>query len=300
MKSEVKNEVSPEYIRGTYTEKSRGKSSKWKMHSFKNTENPIQKNTRVVKPMHAKNQQKYSRCGYDQSHETCPAIGKQCNSCGKSNHFSSCCRTKPKESQRSKKFQEVVTKDDTSDSDADIDIQRARLKLNVRKVKAGKDASNILLPVKNYGVELDIDPDTGADVDLFSKDDFQKIYKQRPEVEKLISVPKEAIRGLGGAKLGIICVLKGATLSNKTVKNIAKDIYVTENGIHNHPLLSEKTLLELGMVQYSADGRFAEHSVKKVDKASIKDSDDKRGGVQEKIVHIHKKLFEGIGRFKDP
>ena len=95
--------------------------------------------------------------------------------------------------------------------------------------------------------------------------------------------------------------MKGATLSNKTVKNIAKDIYVTENGIHNHPLLSEKTLLELGMVQYSADGRFAEHSVKKVDKASIKDSDDKRGGVQmEKIVHIHKKLFEGIGRFKDP
>ena len=204
MKSEVKNEVSPEYIRGTYTEKSRGKSSKRKMHSFKNTENPIQKNTRVVKPMHAKNQQKYSRCGYDQSHETCPAIGKQCNSCGKSNHFSSCCRTKTKESQRSKKFQKVVTKDDTSDTDADIDIQRARLKLNVRKVKAGKDASNILLPVKICGVELDIDPGTGADVDLFSKDDFQKIYKQRPEVEKLISVRKEAIRGLGGAKLGII------------------------------------------------------------------------------------------------
>ena len=144
----------------------------------------------------------------------------------------------------------------SSDSDEDIDIQGARLKLNVRKVNSGKDASNILLPVNVCGVELDIDPDTGADVDLISKDDFQKIYQQHPDVEKLISVPKEAIRALGGAKLGIICVLKGAKLSNKTVKNLVRDIYVTENGIHNHPLLSEKTLLELGMVQYSADGEF--------------------------------------------
>ena len=155
---------------------------------------------------------------------------------------------------RLKKYQKAITKDDTSDSDEDIDIQGAQLKLNVRKVNSGKDASNILLPVNVCGVELDIDPDTGADVDLISKDDFQKIYQQHPDVEKLISVPKEAIRALGGAKLGIICVLKGAKLSNKTVKNLVRDIYVTENGIHNHPLLSEKTLLELGMVQYSADG----------------------------------------------
>jgi hypothetical protein len=123
-------------------------------------------------------------------------------------------------------------------------------------VNSGKDASKILLPVNVCGVELDIDPDTVADVDLISKDDFQKIYQQHPDVEKLISVPKEAIRSLGIAKLGIICVLKGANLSNKTVKNLVRDIYVTEKGIHNHPLLSEKTLLELGMVQYSADGEF--------------------------------------------
>ena len=91
-------------------------------------------------------------------------------------------------------------------------------------MKAGKNASNILLPVNICGVELDIDPDTGADVDLISKDDFQKIYQQHPDVKKLISVPKEAIRALGGAKLGIICVLKGAKLSNKTVKNLVRDI----------------------------------------------------------------------------
>ena len=41
---------------------------------------------------------------------------------------------------------------------------------------------------------------------------------------------------------------------------------MTENGIHGYPLLSEKTLQELGMVQYSADGKFAEQSVKKIEK----------------------------------
>ena len=140
---------------------------------------------------------------------------------------------------------------------------------------------------------------------MISKDNFQKIYQQRPDVEKLISVPKEAIRALGGAKLGIICVLKDATLSNKTVKNIVRDIYVTENGIHNHPLLSEKTLLDLGMVQYIADGEFAEQSVKKINKVdsdkSVQDSSEKTGIAQMgKIVSTYKKSFEGIGRFKDP
>lgn len=80
---------------------------------------------------------------------------------------------------------------------------------------------------------------------------------------------------------------------------------MTENGIHNHPLLSEKTLLDLGMVQYSADGEFEEESVKKINKVardkSMQDSSEKTGiAHMEKIVSTYKKLFEGIGRFKDP
>ena len=77
---------------------------------------------------------------------------------------------------------------------------------------------------------------------------------------------------------------------------------MTENGIYNHPLLSEKTLLDLGMVQYSAE--FAEESVKKINKVasdkSMQDSSEKTGiAHMEKIVSTYKKLLEGIGRFKD-
>ena len=80
---------------------------------------------------------------------------------------------------------------------------------------------------------------------------------------------------------------------------------MTENGIHGYPLLSEKTLQELGMVQYSADGKFAEQSVKKIEKTecvgTMQDSSEKSETAKmEKMVSTHKKLFEGIGRFKDP
>ena len=202
-----------------------------------------------------------------------------------------------------------VNQDYSSESSgSDIDIQGARKKLNVRKINKGKDTSNILLPVTICGVELEVDPDTGADVDIISKDDFQKIYNKRPEVADLISVPKEAIRALCGAKLGIIRVLKGASFSNKTVKNLRKDLYVIENGIHTHPLLSEKTLIDLGMVQYSVDGKFAsEGRVLKTEKTNeisnqTEDSSDEKRGREEmeKIISTHKELFTGIGKLKDP
>ena len=48
MKSEIKNEVSSEYIRATYTGKPCTKSSKQKIYLFKNTKNPTWKNTRVT------------------------------------------------------------------------------------------------------------------------------------------------------------------------------------------------------------------------------------------------------------
>ena len=70
------------------------------------------------------------------------------------------------------------------------------MKLNAKREEVGNDASNILLPVTVCGVQLDIDPDNGADVDLISKDDFQKIYQKYPEIPKLITAPKEAIRAL--------------------------------------------------------------------------------------------------------
>ena len=69
MKSEIRAESS-EFVRATYAEKPRGRSSKQKMYSFKNSENPVQKNTRVTKPPYIESQQKCLRCGYMTYHTT--------------------------------------------------------------------------------------------------------------------------------------------------------------------------------------------------------------------------------------
>jgi hypothetical protein len=76
-------------------EKPRGRSSKQNMYSFKDTENPIQKNTEdLTKPLHAESPLMW-------------ITGK--NSFGKLIHFSSYCRTRPKDYQRSKKFRSPDT-----------------------------------------------------------------------------------------------------------------------------------------------------------------------------------------------
>ena len=66
-------------------------------------------------------------------------------------------------------------------------------------------------------------------------------------------------------------------------------------------------MLELGMVQYSADGEFADRKIEKVEKTensrkeSTEDLMAKKGiTAMEKILSTRKKLFEGIGRLRDP
>ena len=66
-------------------------------------------------------------------------------------------------------------------------------------------------------------------------------------------------------------------------------------------------MLKLGMVHYSADGEFADRKIKKVEKTensrkeSTEDLMAKKGiTAMEKILSTRKKLFEGIGRLRDP
>ena len=93
-------------------------------------------------------------------------------------------------------------------------------------------------------------------------------------------------------------------MSNKNAE-ILTDLYVIEDGIHKFPLLSERTLMNLGMIKYSAEGEF----VKKVD---ARQSDDKERKCKSedkvpqeelrKIFQKHKKMYvrRGIGTLTNP
>ena len=59
-------------------------------------------------------------------------------------------------------------------------------------------------------------------------------------------------------------------LSNKNAETLS-DLYVILEGIHKYPLLSERTLINLGMIKYSTEREF----VKKVDTRTENESECK-------------------------
>ena len=78
MRLESKEE-SPEFVRAAYKGARGRRSTKFKMYSFRNTENP--KDMNKSRSIETKCQRKCPRYGYDASYEICPGIGKICNSC---------------------------------------------------------------------------------------------------------------------------------------------------------------------------------------------------------------------------
>ena len=139
---------------------------------------------------------------------------------------------------------------DTSDSDPEF-YKCVSEKLGIRAVK-GQNTSNILLPVHICGTKITVDPDTGADVDLISVSDFKKIYEANPNVKSQIRKPTQKIYALNSEELEVIARIKEAKLINGNAETFT-DLCILQEGIHKYPL-SERTLLNLGTIKYSAEG----------------------------------------------
>lgn len=307
MNMEIKREPSDLEVRRAWKDKSFAKKKSQKIYSFKNRENP----RRNQEMRHSSETKTCTKCGRENSHIVCPATGKECFKCQKFGHFSAQCYSRnaeniPKQVKaaglRDSPASTKYPKDspDTSDSDPEF-YKCVNEKLGIRAVK-GQNTSNILLPVHICGTKIMIDPETGADVDLISASDFKRIHEINPDVKSQIKKPKQKIYALNGEELEVIARIKDAKLTNKNAETFT-DLYILEDGIHKHPLLSERTLLKLGMVKYSAEGEF----VKKVD-VKVTDDTDKGSKVPNKaplqdlsnILLKHKKMFQGTGTLKNP
>ena len=192
---------------------------------------------------------------------------------------------------------------DSSNSDPEF-YKCVSEKLGIRAV-TGQNTSNILLPVHICATKIMVDPDIGADVDLISASDFKKIYEANPIVKSQIKKPKQKIYALNGEELEVIARIKEAKFTNKNTETFT-DLYILQDGIHRHPaLLSERTLLNLGMIKYSAEGEFVKKADAKADDVTEKvcrvDVEDKSPLTDlGKIVQKHKKMFKGTGTLKNP
>ena len=124
----------------------------------------------------------------------------------------------------------------------------------------------LLLKVKINHQHYVIDPDSGSDANIMDESHFKEINQNnkltlRPiqKSDKLAAVNNEPLDLKG----------KFTTEISSPSRTIKSTFYVLKNPLNSPPLLSEETLLHLGMLRYCPAGSFASPSVKSVD---IKDT----------------------------
>ena len=105
------------------------------------------------------------------------------------------------------------------------------------------------------------------------------------------------ITALGGASLDLLGCIKDVKIHNKN-SEILSTLYVLRNGVYEHPLLSERSLLKLGMIKYNEEGEFLKRTVLQLSDSSpeiLLNNDCEKRKLQ-MILADHNCLFNGIGK----
>ena len=144
------------------------------------------RNSSPKKPFHVRRSPgKCKHCGYTWPHtkSPCPAKGKQCNACGKDNHFSSVCRSKGT-TQRSKgRVNRVTDTASTQETQATPATNEKESSSDDEYLfTLGNEASNSATPktivkINEQNVQMIID--TGASTDIIDKATFDRISVSR-------------------------------------------------------------------------------------------------------------------------
>ncbi|CAG2193058.1 SLC30A2 [Mytilus edulis] len=211
-------------------------------------------------------------CGFDHGEgNKCPAYGKQCRNCDKYNHFASVCRAEKKKQQyRAGNFRregrsvkktteekiETDSNTDISDYDEDEDYFGETIKhiMKIRKVKTVQGIRDMdkTVTVRIDDVDVKVEPDSGADVNVMDENQFLKFQSKtygNPVLEKSkikLSTLQNSLPIKGEFK---------TIIRNKTCGTETKFV-VVKGKINSPPLISKSTLIELGMIQIRTDGSF--------------------------------------------
>ena len=202
-----------------------------------------------------------SYCGYHHEGRGCTAYGKDCRSCGKKNHFASMCRTGnkqvdqqnkrgmiPRENRRNvrKTVENNLSEDsDQYDCSDEDDYFEGSIKhiVKIGKVKAVSRQSDTQKTVKIHlgDVEMKVEPDSGADVNLMDEFNFTNLRKLSGNKLKLekSKVELSTLQSFLSVKGEFRTVVRNATCGIET------RFIVIKGKINSPPLLSKATLLDL-------------------------------------------------------
>ena len=241
--------------------------------------------------------------------ELCPAYGKFCSKCGKSNHFSAVClstadpsdRTHRKPSRNSKR--DVRRASNESDADSDVDPDIDFVADSVRHLTVGKIKINRVsdfektVPIVINDVIVHMEPDSGADVSVMDERQYNALKRKSYE-EITLKTSKTKLSTLQN-ELQVTGEFT-ATARNQT-RGAETTFIVVKGKINSPPLLGRNALFELGMLDIRPDGSLKEtNELRRTDALAIKSVlDSKVNSEVERILKQHDKVFQGIGNIFD-
>ncbi|CAC5379939.1 unnamed protein product [Mytilus coruscus] len=152
---------------------------------------------------------------------------------------------------------ETESNTDISDYDEDEDYFGGTIKhiMKIRKVKTIQGIRDIekTVTVRIDDVDVKVEPDSGADVNVMDENQFVK-YQNKTYDNPVLEKSKIKLNTLQNS-----LPIKGefkTIIRNKTCGTETKSI-VVKGKINSPPLISKSTLIELGMLLIRADGSFA-------------------------------------------
>ena len=183
---------------------------------------------------HSQSGQTCTRCGYLHPDRTCPAKGKQCFKCKGFNHFRGCCRS-------TKVLNEVQAQARETDSqvhEAGIDLPSSDEEEHFFLGSVHTDNSQHWRQTLNIcGKDLSFKIDTGADVNVISKETFESLPHQPTLASSRVTLHSP------GGQMKVLGRFETLTPTDRTPMTI----YVIDNNTDN--LLSRNSACTLGLVK---------------------------------------------------
>ena len=223
------------------------------------------------------------QCGYTKHSKDgkCPAESQACSKCKKKGHFAKMCYTgKNKQRQGINKVKQAPKYDsEDTDSDGEKPDPHNIKKITVKNVSEKTTLMKIMLNDSNTVWQ----PDTGTKKNLMTEAHFKKYVNSTNQNIQLKPTNTQLYAYGSEDQLTVLGKFKGSFKAGS--KEVKDTIYVTKEE-SEHPLISENTAIQLGLVTYNK--QFI------VNKTTSKKSME----AEENIKQEYPELFTGeIGKF---
>ena len=141
--------------------------------------------------------------------------------------------------------------DSSTSSDDVFFCQAVRHLKQVKKIKSDDKDRTLTVKIQDY---VEVEPDSGAEVNVLDEHQF-KALTNHANTKPTLTASRTKLNTLQ-SELSVKGELT-ATIRNNTCGTLARFV-VVKGRINSPPLIGKDTLRELGMLQISGDGSFAE------------------------------------------